>query len=442
LIFDLPWPAHRAIDVMDYPPPHLLPPNYLPPRITSVPLPSLSKVPKRPPVLAPQSPPRETREFRRARLFRNLLALEEFTVDQLRLNAWNDQLAKEAIELAKEEAKAKIKREKEEAKEAKKRLDAKTVKGSGVWSRYEYLSVDELKKRTEEKWAVTSGTRRGGTFRDKKDEEEMKKLAEVQRTKELEERLRRIDQIEGDDGGIVVRGGSRVIPPPVEIQDMDPDITLVESDLPEVKKVKPVSLTIANKKRQSESEASPSTPSRSRTSSPPLIVKVNDSRSLAKTKPDTAKTNGSDQITITAAVVAVLPTSDANGTVKRGRGRPAGTGHLQRRAAALQKNLDTSTIGSSSTQSIPAVNIIANIAYMSHSDADTGDSIDSTGSSAGVLALLEDSEAGERSIETLSEEIEVEEAEVGLQIQVDREKRKKRISDESEVGSSPTPREH
>jgi hypothetical protein len=435
LIFDLPWPAHRAGDVLDYPPAHLLPPNYLPPRITSVALPSLSKVPKRPIVVAPRTPPPESRDFRRARVFRNLLALEEFTIDQLRTNAWNDQLAREAAEAAKIEAKERAKREKEEAKEAKKRANAKTIKGSGVWSRYEYLSVEEMRRRTENRFKVTSGTRRGGRFRGQEDEEEMKALAVVQRREEIERRLVNIrkdsdeesedvpvvedDGVKPGDNDTVARddlgmqeGHSGAVPVEVENGRKDPE---------------PVTTGVIA--LQSESEASPSSPSDSRSASPPYMERQHGKPKQAKS------TNRSNNMGANRAD-STTPAS------KRRRGRPAGTGHLQKRAAALQKDLDKSAStsgfimnGHASSSAIPDTTSAPPTHPPNGREYTIAQSRESTGGSSEVMALLDGvlSEQGNRSIETLSEDIEAEEAEVGLALQLQSNTSRKRPSDDSVV---------
>lgn len=70
----------------------------------------------------------------------------------------------EAAAAAAEAARAKVE-EKKRAREEKKRRDESRIKGSGVWSRYEYITEEELRRREEAKWAVTSGTRRGRQFK-------------------------------------------------------------------------------------------------------------------------------------------------------------------------------------------------------------------------------------------------------------------------------------
>lgn len=96
----------------------------------------------------------------------------------LRSEAWSTQETKEIAAAAQAAAKAEQKRKKDEAKEKR---DASSFKGSGVWSRWAYVSDEEFARKQAQKFMVTSGTRRGGRFRDSEDEEEMRRLAEEQR---------------------------------------------------------------------------------------------------------------------------------------------------------------------------------------------------------------------------------------------------------------------
>ncbi|WWC86217.1 uncharacterized protein L201_001090 [Kwoniella dendrophila CBS 6074] len=199
-IFELPWPAHKAQDVREYPPSHMIPPGYIPRKISTIALPTLSKQPKfvKPIESLPVSPGNdferiETKAMKRARRLRDQIAAEEFFIESLREAAWSAQEAKEAAIEAKElahkllletRAKAKLQRAEE-----KRKRDAKNIKGSGVWSRYAYISEDEILKKEAEKNQVLSGTRRGGRFRAKEDEEEMKKLAEKNLQEEEKEKF-------------------------------------------------------------------------------------------------------------------------------------------------------------------------------------------------------------------------------------------------------------
>ncbi|OCF55500.1 hypothetical protein L486_06984 [Kwoniella mangroviensis CBS 10435] len=193
-IFELPWPSHRPQDVREYPPSHLLPSRYIPPKISTIPLPTLSKQPKYvKPIEVPVSPANETKLMRQARKLREQIAAEDFFVESLREAAWSAQESREAAAEAREAALQAQKEAKEEARrlrlEEKKQRDAKNIKGTGVWSRYAYLTEEDIRKKEAEKNQVLSGTRRGGRFRAREDEEEMKKLAEEKAREERRENL-------------------------------------------------------------------------------------------------------------------------------------------------------------------------------------------------------------------------------------------------------------
>lgn len=189
----MPWPAHQIKDVQAYPPAHLVPNGYIPKRISTIPLPSLTKKKKEiivvPPIVEASSsygqghPDRISREIRRQLRLRAEIDAEEFVVESLRVSEWNRQDAKEQALIAAAEAKIEAKSAREEAKRKK---NENKIRGSGVWTRYEYISVEEARKREEARHAVTSGTRRGGRFRDDEDEEAMKELAEKKKRKEME----------------------------------------------------------------------------------------------------------------------------------------------------------------------------------------------------------------------------------------------------------------
>ena len=194
-IFSLPWPAHRAKDVQEYPPAHLITNGYVAKRISSYPLPSLAKVTRKKVSEVEQiAPLPDTKEQRLARHLRAQTEKEEFIVEQLREAAWAKQEAKEIQRSAAEEARVTAKRMREEEK--KKRNENK-VRGTGVWSRYEYVSPEEIRRRQEARSAVTSGTRRGGRFRSDAEEEEMKILAKAKRM--AEESTETVDR-DGPDG--------------------------------------------------------------------------------------------------------------------------------------------------------------------------------------------------------------------------------------------------
>ena len=169
-IFDLPWPAHKGNEVQEYPPAHLIPPNYVPVRISTVPLPSLTKKRIMPvatvdPSIAEEGMLPVSKEYRAQLRLRKEIALEEFTVEALREAAWAVHVAyEESVETARQQVEARLE-EKRLAREAKKARDAEKIKGSGVWSRYVYVTEEEFERQQQERNAVTLGTRRGGRYK-------------------------------------------------------------------------------------------------------------------------------------------------------------------------------------------------------------------------------------------------------------------------------------
>lgn len=202
IVFQLPWPAHRAQDVREYPPVHLIPPGYWPRKVTSVSLPSLNPVRSKKNVVEPEPTQPvyeqvlipESREMRRARNFRLAIEREECVLEQLRVAAWEQQETRELAAIAAQERRDAAKKAREEAK--RKRNEGK-IRGSGLWQRYEYQPVEEIEKRIRERTTVVSGTRRGGRYRQDSDEEDLARRAqealnaEIRREKEQQERNRR-----------------------------------------------------------------------------------------------------------------------------------------------------------------------------------------------------------------------------------------------------------
>lgn len=112
----------------------------------------------------PDDPIPISREFRRQLRVRKDIAMEDFTVQSLREASWALQTAQEdAILLAVAAAEARIEASRL-AKEEKKRREANTLKGSGIWQRYEYVDDAELRRREEERNKPTTGTRQGRVF--------------------------------------------------------------------------------------------------------------------------------------------------------------------------------------------------------------------------------------------------------------------------------------
>lgn len=124
-----------------------------------------------------------------------MLELQDYLEESNRSAAWAAQDALEQAIIARVEAAQAAARRREENKlrrlEEKKKRDENTVKGSGVWSRYAYVTSEEWERQIAEKNTVTSGTRRGGKFRGADDEEEMKRLAEERQKREREKQQKK-----------------------------------------------------------------------------------------------------------------------------------------------------------------------------------------------------------------------------------------------------------
>nr|ODN98688.1 hypothetical protein L204_02652 [Cryptococcus depauperatus CBS 7855] len=169
LVFELPWPARRPQDVQEYPPAHLVPSGFIPRKILTVPLPSLSKTPRIKTPAVQQSSVAESHHEKRARRLREEIEAETFFIESLREAAWSVQESREAAREAKEE-------ERKRRREEKMRLDATRIKGQGIWSRYEYITEEEFRKKQEEIWIVEPGSsRRCASKRDTEEEIERRK---------------------------------------------------------------------------------------------------------------------------------------------------------------------------------------------------------------------------------------------------------------------------
>lgn len=169
--------------------------GYMPKRISTIPLPSLSKKkPEAIPAPLPSLPPLTKDEKAQVNL-RALFDMQDFIEETNRLAAWSAQRAEEqAIQDRLDAMEAAAKRREEHRlrkAEEKRKRDENTVKGSGVWSRYAYVTDEEWEAQIAAKNAVTSGTRRGGRFRRADDDEEMQKLAEEKQKKELEKQRKK-----------------------------------------------------------------------------------------------------------------------------------------------------------------------------------------------------------------------------------------------------------
>ncbi|KAK4688834.1 [histone H4]-N-methyl-L-lysine20 N-methyltransferase, partial [Tremellales sp. Uapishka_1] len=331
LIFNLPWPAHKATDVREYPPPHLVPGGFIPRKISSVPLPTLSKNFRKKTeneIEEPLEMP-DTKVERRARRFRRELEEEEFLHDQLRTAALEKQYAKETAAAKAEESKAERLRLREEEK---RRRNENRIKGSGVWQRYEYVSEAEFLRKQAEKHQVTSGTRRGGSFRSRDEDVEMKRLAEEALMKEKArlkgeaKRAREAQEQEEEEGpeepdveeAVASRLGDG--DNPIVVLSSPESIIFAGVGTSNTRRSRPPA-TISSNAIASGSEARPQPEREGRRK---LTLTIS-----APTSPVTAKSAGTAPPT--------TPTDSAasqTGSEKRGRGRPKGTGHLQKAAAA------------------------------------------------------------------------------------------------------------
>ncbi|KAK1928040.1 hypothetical protein DB88DRAFT_480167 [Papiliotrema laurentii] len=226
LIFNLPWPAHRPQDILEYPPSHLIPNGYMPKRISSIPLPTLSKKRPEPLPCPPPSPTALTKEQKSQYRLRALIEMQEYMEENLRNAAWAAQDAEEQAVIARAEAAEAAAKRKEDMRakkiEERRKRDENKIKGSGVWSRYEYITAEEWERRVAANTMVTSGTRRGGRFRAEADEEAMKRLAEEKRAKEEAKARRREAKVlarQAVSGGRVENGyGSSSAPGPSNYQ--------------------------------------------------------------------------------------------------------------------------------------------------------------------------------------------------------------------------------
>jgi len=175
LIFDLPWPAHHSSQVLDYPPSHLIPRGYIPPRVSTIPLPSLEKNRKKHAEPAPVAPQAVSAAEKAAMKFRRYLAFKDLQDGQLHEEAWTTQETIQNQLQAAEQAKIEAR---EKRLEAKRLLEENKFKGSGIWNRWQYIDDAEHERREAAKHAITTGTRRGRRFKANEDEEEEKRLAE------------------------------------------------------------------------------------------------------------------------------------------------------------------------------------------------------------------------------------------------------------------------
>ena len=132
--------------------------------------------------------------------------MQEYMEENLRNAAWAEQDAQEQAVLARKEALEAAVRRKEEMRlkkaEEKRKRDENTIKGTGVWSKYEYVSTEEWDRRIKENTIVATGSKRGARLRTEqeeakrvKQEEEMKKQREERRKRAAELKLRKEEKL-------------------------------------------------------------------------------------------------------------------------------------------------------------------------------------------------------------------------------------------------------
>lgn len=193
MIFLMPWPAHRRADVREYPPKHLIPRNFFPPKVSDHMLPTFLPRPK-PPLAqrvelahqaatakaaallrATSSEIPDTKEHRHARRRTDEAHRDDFNYDQAALEAWEMEVARREAQLAKEHARERAKRQRAETK---RKLDEGKEKGVGLWARYIQETLEEREAREKKKYQFVTGTRSGRKIRDASaDEQEIERLA-------------------------------------------------------------------------------------------------------------------------------------------------------------------------------------------------------------------------------------------------------------------------
>lgn len=200
MIFLLPWPAHRKADVREFPPSHLLPRDYRPPKVSDDMLPTYLPRPK-PPLaqkveLAQQvanakaaallrataSDIPDSKEHRQARHRAYEYERDDYNFGQAAHNAWEMEVAKREAQLAKAQARE---RARFQRAETKRKLDEGKEKGVGLWARYVQETPEEREAREKSKYQFVTGTRSGRAIRVASEgEAEIERLARVALLKE------------------------------------------------------------------------------------------------------------------------------------------------------------------------------------------------------------------------------------------------------------------
>ena len=347
LIFDLPWPAHNSADVLDYPPPHLIPFGYVAPRISSIPLPSLDRTQKKQIEPAPVAPQAENGTEKRARKFREDDVRELTQLEQLHEEVWMAQKTHEDYLRVAEQAKIDAR---DKRLEAKRQREENQVKGTGLWQRYVYIDDEEYQRREAAKHAVTSGTRRGGRFKAAEDDEEEKKLAEeILARRRAEARAEETDSNADDEAddeeqedepddqdGIVV--GDEEVKPLVSPKKASHTPTGGKSYLSNHV------IDITELTSESDSDSPKDMTGGKYQSKAKRRGIINSSAPPSPISPvrRTIKTDSSGKAKLTPSVVTDVDMKHVGrepDKESRGRGRPTGTGRKQKAAAARRTSL-------------------------------------------------------------------------------------------------------
>lgn len=363
IVFQLPWPAHRAQDVREYPPAHLIPSGYWPRKVTSVALPTLNPVRGKKTATEPEPVEHvyeqtlipESREMRRARNFRLAIEREECVIEQLRVAAWEQQETRELAIIAAAERREAAKRAREEAR--RKRNEGK-IRGSGLWQRYEYQPIEEIEKRIRERTTVVSGTRRGGRYRQDSDEEDLARRAqealnaEIRKEKELQERNRRYrkkEQGESSDEEAAAQSADErdEQEAAASLEPVQPLSTWVQSpqqptlglssrqvDRPTTPRASPkTAASIKQSPKSLPRAGARHTPLKTETIDLTASDGEEDVKKVAKAPANA--TTATEAKTRPPAQASPAPTQATNDTPvsRRKRGRPPGTGYRQKREA-------------------------------------------------------------------------------------------------------------
>lgn len=392
LVFQLPWPAHSPDKVKVYPPTHLTPLNYQPRPVACVPLPSLGPKPKKKIEPDPEAVRQELQELdltlptatREDRAHWRLLAeieREQGWIDHLRAMEFEWQEARDQAKAAQEEARAAAKQAREEEK--RKKNEGK-IRGSGLWQRYEVVDLDEFERKKKERDTVVSGTRSGRKFTVTKpqdvDEDEVLREAQARVDAERERekladikskawRVMNKDRLQtykakgkakpavllpttspkaGPSRGRGAAGLTAAAPPPAKssvsprrnhswlpvmtvANECPIDLTLDTSDEEDS-----VMVVSDSDDRPPPSKRLPATPARhGRRAVTEATADATSEDEQPRKRPVPIKSRAAigTRLPVTRAPASTPSGSDSTATPRRPRGRPPGTGHVQKRMA-------------------------------------------------------------------------------------------------------------